>query len=49
MINEIKKLVLEVDVKKLSIEDLYYYVLLLCELGLDDYTPNDIITSEDYD
>ena len=49
MISKIKQMVLEVDVKKLSIEELYYYVLLLCELGLDEYSPNDIITNEDYD
>lgn len=49
MINEIKKLVLKIDVKDLSIEDLYYYILILEELDMIDYHYTDTLSSEDYD
>ena len=34
MIKKVKAIVTKVDVNKLSMQDLYYYYLLLMELGL---------------
>lgn len=34
MIKKIKEVVQEVDISKLSMQELYYYYLLLMELGL---------------
>ena len=50
MINEIKKVIEAVDVKKLSITELYYYFLLVEELGLTfKNVEKSIITKEDYE
>ena len=50
MIQKIKKVVEEVDVTKLSITELYYYFLLVMELGLTfKEVEKSIITKEDYE